>query len=94
MVAYRTVKKPATLKAAPVAEEDQVIFSTGVHAAIGTDLTSEDTATELDIRYGTDKTFVQPVGGPAELKPWILSGYVSPEDCRTHYHANPNPTQG
>jgi hypothetical protein len=94
MVAYRSIKKPATLKALPVAEDDQVIFATGVHAAIGTDLPAGETACQLDIYYGTNKTFVRPVGGPAELKPWTLSGFVSPQDCRTHYHANPNPLQG
>lgn len=92
MVDYRSIAKPASLKAVPVTEADQDILATGVHAAIGVDPVSAEDVQQLDIRYGENRTYVTPIGGPAALTPWTFAGFVSPEDCRTHFRANHAPT--
>jgi hypothetical protein len=91
---YRIVKKPTALKHKIATDAEVAELKQGVLTAQGLGDPAEHGIRQIDCYYRDNKTLVVPLDGPAELKPWIISGSISPDDCRVHYLANLKPAQG
>lgn len=52
---------------------------------VKTGLSSEDGATELEIYYVKDRTYVVPIGEEFNADPWSYKGYFNKEDVKRWY---------